>query len=87
MTPNDQIQLALDVKRIRWSETMKNFEMTFSNATGRIDMMMPMEWEDQTVVSLGGAFAVNDAVTLRAGYNRGTNPIPSSTLNFLFLRP
>ncbi|OOZ40152.1 hypothetical protein BOW53_08895 [Solemya pervernicosa gill symbiont] len=84
VTPSDKVQLAMDVKRIRWSETMKNFEMTFSNAGGSMDFAMPMNWEDQTVVSLGGSFAVSDAVTLRAGYNKGTNPVPNSTLNYLF---
>jgi long-chain fatty acid transport protein len=45
---------------------------------------LPQNWKDQTVLSLGGAYRVNDAWTLRAGYSHSTNPIPDATVHPLF---
>ena len=35
-------------------------------------------WKSITVVKLGAAYQVNQALTVRAGWNHGDNPIPSS---------
>ena len=45
---------------------------------------MTQKWKDQTVVALGGAYLLNDALIVRAGYNYGKNPVPDSYLNALF---
>lgn len=79
--------LAADVKRIGWSEVMKKFKMTFSSpdlGPVPIKMSMPQKWDDQNVLSLGAAYKTSPALTLRAGASFSDNPIPSSTMNFLF---
>jgi long-chain fatty acid transport protein len=91
--PMDRLLLAADVKRIKWSKVMDSFNMSFtaSNAATNggfagksLDAKLYQNWDDQTVYSLGGSYKVDDNWTLRAGVNLANNPIPSSTLNFLF---
>ena len=79
------LNLVADVKRIGWASVMKSFNMAFDMGGGNVmNFGMPQNWNDQTVVSLGGAYKANDALTLRAGYSHSTNPIPSSTVHPLF---
>lgn len=75
---------AADVKRIRWSGAMANFRMHFNGAAGDLDVTMPQNWKDQTVVALGVQYKLNPRLALRAGYNHAANPVPSNTLNPLF---
>lgn len=89
----DKLMVVADVKRIKWADAMKDFSMTFtadnvaSNggfAGATLDAVLFQKWEDQTVISLGGAYKVTDALTLRAGFNKASNPIPDTYLNALF---
>ena len=82
------VMVAMDVKRVGWASSMKQFAMTYTSAgdmmPGSVDFAMPQHWKDQTVVSLGAAYRVSDALTLRAGYNHADNPIPDAYVNPLF---
>ena len=79
------LNLVADVKRIGWSSVMKSFNMAFDMGGGQVmNFGMPQNWSDQTVVSLGGAYKVNDALKVRAGYSHSTNPIPDAMVNPLF---
>ena len=44
-------------------------------------------WKDISVYKLGVAWSVSDALTLRAGYNKGDNPITSNDVSFNILAP
>jgi long-chain fatty acid transport protein len=81
-----KLMAVADVKRIGWSNVMKGFSMRYDSATmgGNVNFTMPQNWKDQTVVALGGAYQLDDAWTLRAGYNHASNPIPDGTVNPLF---
>jgi long-chain fatty acid transport protein len=83
---NPKLKLVADVKRIDWSSVMESFKMTFvsSQGLGTMSFTMPQNWKDQTVVSLGGAYQMNDALVLRAGYSHSTNPVPDATVHPLF---
>ena len=86
--PTSKWMVAADIKQIQWSEVMKNFKLNFTGnaAAGgaAMDATMYQNWKDQTVIELGGAYAATDAWTLRAGVNLASNPIPDSTINYLF---
>ena len=91
--PMKRVMLVADVKIIGWSDVMKNFDMTFKAdntaangnfAGAEMDMKLYQNWDDQTVYSVGGAFAVTDELTIRGGANRGKNPVPAKYLNALF---
>ncbi|MGE5152890.1 MAG: OmpP1/FadL family transporter, partial [Bdellovibrio bacteriovorus] len=44
-------------------------------------------WRDMTVIKLGVQYAVNDILTLRAGYSHGNSPIRGSQVAFNALAP
>lgn len=78
--------VAADVKRIAWSKVMKDFKLRYDSAGmgGSVSFALPQNWDDQTVTSLGLAYAVNGQLTLRAGLNLADNPIPAALVNPLF---
>ena len=90
---NDKVMLAADIKQIRWADVMDSFRMSFtadnvaSNGAfggASMDVEMYQNWDNQTVINLGGAYKVDDALTVRAGLNLSSNPVPDSYLNPLF---
>jgi long-chain fatty acid transport protein len=83
--------LAADVKRLDWASVMKDFKLRYDSAgtsmpgvSGSVSFALPQNWKAQTVTNLGAAYAVNTALTLRAGLNLADNPTPDATLNPLF---
>jgi long-chain fatty acid transport protein len=44
-------------------------------------------WDDMTVIKFGVQYALNDQLTLRAGYSHGNNPIDGSQVAFNTLAP
>jgi len=91
--PIEPLMLAADVKLIGWSSVMEDFSMTFTAddspengafAGLAMDAVLTQKWENQVVLSLGGAYKATKDLTLRAGYNYGKNPIPDTYLNPLF---
>jgi long-chain fatty acid transport protein len=89
--------LAFDLKQIAWSGVMQDFKMSFkadpaADQSGIaqdfggavLDATLYQDWDDQTVMGLGAAFKATDALTLRAGYNYASNPIPDKYINALF---
>jgi long-chain fatty acid transport protein len=86
-TPN--LLVAADVKKINWSDVMGSFKMTYTSGgglgmTGTADFALPQNWDDQTVFQIGASYKLNDAMTLRVGANISDNPIPSTTVHYLF---
>lgn len=92
---NDSLTVAMDVKSIKWADVMKDFNMTFTANNGLPGMLagfsgsqmnatLYQDWDDQTVLSLGAAYRVTPALTLRAGVNIADNPIPDTRVNYLF---
>jgi long-chain fatty acid transport protein len=84
-TPNPKWMLAADVKRLRWSDAMKDFRISFVAGPGMdLNVTMPQNWDDQTVVSLGVQYKPSKPWALRFGINQASNPVPADTLNPLF---
>ena len=96
--PVPELLIAADAKWIDWSAAMGVVELIVSDppagypATpfpdgqgGYTDTMgFQMNWEDQMVYALGLEYAINEANTIRAGYNYGKNPVPDDNLSPLF---
>jgi len=51
---------------------------------GSVSFALPQNWKDQSVLSLGMAYALGDQFTLRGGVNRTDNPIPDELVHPLF---
>lgn len=91
--PNDTWQFVADIRRIQWSDVMENFNLRFTASgdaangplAGQVlDATLFQRWDDQTAVQLGGACRISPALTLRAGANFASDPIPDRFLNCLF---
>jgi len=91
----DKWMVAADVKVIQWSDVMDSFRMTFTadaTQTGMaagfagqvLDVEMYQNWDDQTVIQIGGAYKVSADTTLRVGLNTSSNPVPDDYVNPLF---
>ena len=82
------VLLAADVKRVGWKSVMKDFRMRFDSTAapfdGSVSFALPQNWKDQTVFNLGAAWQATPSLTLRAGYNHASNPIPEAFVNPLF---
>ena len=87
--------IAADVVRIRYSEVdsianplanLNNCMFDASYCLGG-DNGPGFGWEDMTVYKLGVEYKMNSTLTLRAGYNHGKAPIPSSETLFNVLAP
>lgn len=84
------LTLAADVQRINYSDvdsvgnSINNFftgnQLGSSNGPG-------FAWKDVTAVKLGGSYAWNENLTLRAGYNHSTQPIRKSETFFNMIAP
>lgn len=96
---NDRLMVAADYKRIGWARVMQSFRMSFAaDATqadpaaqgmvglgaNALDATLVQNWKNQDVFMIGGAYKFNPALTLRAGLNLASNPIPDAYMNPLF---
>lgn len=90
-----ELTVVADIKQIGWSSVMESFQMTFTADSSAanvamglngatLDVTMPQDWSDQTVIQIGAAYKFDPALTGRVGINRAQNPIPDSMVNCLF---
>jgi len=87
--PSSPWVVALDVKRYFWDSAIdtvrvKAKDPSVQGAPSTLELPFVFNWKDQWVYALGADYRLSDRLTLRAGYNHGTNPVPSSTLTPLF---
>lgn len=90
---SDKLMIAADWKQLKWSEVMESFNMAISTdntaangafAGKKLDVEYYQNWDDQNVIQVGGAYKATDQLTVRAGFNHASNPVPNDTVNFLF---
>jgi len=81
--PFDGLTLGLDVSQLQWSDAV-NKPYLAPDIAGFTTIPFTMEWENQTVIALGGAYKLNDSLTGRIGYNYGKSPVPNKNLSPLF---
>ncbi len=91
--PTDRLLLVGDIKHINWSSVMNDFRLSFTAAatpangafagTG-FEAQLFQKWDDQLVFSVGTAYRVTDALTVRGGFSHTNNPVQARFLNVLF---
>lgn len=79
-----RLMIAADYKRLNWKGVMKNFTMAYSAMGDTVEFALPQNWDDQDVFHIGLSYQATDALTLRAGVNLADNPVPGSTMHYLF---
>jgi long-chain fatty acid transport protein len=82
----DNLMVVFDIRHILWSDVMQSLSLDFTadGGAGSVSMVLPQNWEDQTVYMIGVEYSPIDSLALRAGYNYGKNPVPDSLVNPLF---
>ena len=66
---NESWLITADIKRTYWSDVFKDINVSFTSAEGDIDITLPQNYQDITVVSLGTAYRYSNSLTLRAGFS------------------
>jgi len=69
--PNPGLLVALDVKRIDFSDVLDRVELRTPGGVSTLNF----GWDDQTVYALGIQKTVSPKTTVRAGFNHGESPI------------
>lgn len=86
-----KLLIAADIQRINYSEIKSiSNPLRFPPAAGQLlgnNGGSGFGWDDMTVFKIGFAYDINQAWTVRAGYNHGSQPIPSSQTFFNILAP
>lgn len=73
--------VAADVSRVFWKDVMKDIKVSFvADAGGDIRILLPQDYKDQTILSLGTAYELNDHWTVRGGLRFASQALSSSTL-------
>ena len=78
LTP--QWTVAADVSQVFWKEVMKDIKVAFESGAGNLNIQLPQNYKDQTILSLGTAYALNQQWTLRAGARFATQALRDNTL-------
>ncbi len=90
ITPNDKLVAALDFSYIMYSEVNSIANPLLPNL-GEVPLGdengAGFGWEDVTVIKVGLAYDVSEALTLRGGFNYGGQPIPASETLFNMIAP
>lgn len=90
VTPTPALLLAADVTWINWADTMKEFKVELTGGDNdnintligddSITSAIPLDWENQIVVAVGGQYEIVKNLWGRLGYNYGRNPVPDTTV-------
>jgi len=88
LRPIKQLLASFDVKWINWNDALNTAVIRGRNPNIPVpaplasqDIPVRLDWKDQVVFAVGIAYNLTEAFVIRAGYNRGDNPIPEETLN------
>jgi long-chain fatty acid transport protein len=76
-----QWTVAADLSQVFWKDVMKDIKVGFvSSAGGNLDILLPQNYKDQTILALGAAYELNSTWTLRGGLRLASQALQSSTL-------
>jgi long-chain fatty acid transport protein len=81
------LQVALDSQLIEYGDIRSIANPASRTAPLGADNGSGFGWSDINVVKLGVQWQANDTWTLRAGYNKGDNPINAQNVTFNILAP
>ena len=86
-TPSAAVTVALDFGRINYSDVAAVSNPSMPVAPLGATNGPGFGWKDVNVFKIGAAWRLSDALTLRAGYNKGDNPITPADVTFNILAP
>ena len=76
-----QWTVTADLTRVFWKDAMKDIKVAFvADNGGDINILLPQNYQDQTIVALGAAYELDKTWTLRGGLRFAQQALPSDTL-------
>jgi len=74
--------LAGDLSRVFWADAFKDIKVAFvaDGGAGNLNVLLPQNYQDQTILALGAAWQMNANLTLRGGLRFAQQALPSDTL-------
>ena len=76
-----QWTLAADVSQVFWKDVMKDIKVQFdADGGGNINILLPQDYKDQTIIALGAAYEWDSSLTLRGGLRHASQALRSSNL-------
>lgn len=73
--------LAADISRVFWKDAMKDIKVGFvADGGGDLNILLPQNYKDQTILALGLAYQMNSNLVLRAGGRYSDQALRSNTL-------
>ncbi|PKO56829.1 MAG: aromatic hydrocarbon degradation protein [Betaproteobacteria bacterium HGW-Betaproteobacteria-21] len=73
--------LTADVSRVFWKDVMKNIKVAFeANAGGNLNVLLPQDYRNQTILAIGTSYALTPEWTLRAGARYASQALRKETL-------
>lgn len=87
MNPTQQVTIAADYMRIEYSKVAAVGNSSSAQAPLGADNGPGFGWQDVDVFKLGVSYKASDSLTLRAGFNHGSNPVRAQDVSFNILAP
>ncbi|HZX30962.1 MAG TPA: outer membrane protein transport protein [Rhodocyclaceae bacterium] len=73
--------VAADLSQVFWKDVMKDIKVAFqANAGGDLNILLPQNYRDQTILALGTSYALTPQWTLRGGVRLATQALRKDTL-------
>ena len=73
--------MSADVSRVFWKDALKDLKVAFvADGGGDLNLQLPQNYQDQTILALGAAWQMNKSLTLRGGLRLAQQALPSDTL-------
>lgn len=74
-------KVALDVSRVFWKDVMKDIKVSFvADGGGDLNILLPQNYKDQTILALGTSYVLSPQWTVRAGARFATQALQNDTL-------
>lgn len=70
----DKFLFSLDLSRVFWKDALKDIDVGFTSDAGSVDLKLPQNAKDSTIVAIGLSYTATQNFTLRAGYRQATQP-------------
>lgn len=78
---SEQWTVAMDVSRVFWEDVMKDIKVAFvADGGADLNIQLPQNYKDQTILALGTSYALSKEWTLRAGARFATQALRGETL-------
>lgn len=70
----EKLLVAFDVSRVYWKDALRDIKVGFTSGAGNVNLRLPQNARNQTIVAIGASYAATPDLTLRAGYRQATQP-------------